>query len=356
MVASPTKSHVRIEKNRHWEDYKSLKKHWSHAGKFIREYIFDGAQTSTSAAAEIVGGHDQTIAFLGANAQVFAKSEADLAALDGDSIWMDYVSSTGVLHEAVETKLDSLSDTSLEVAVGCMSGTMLDVIASIAGSALTMTGLDLSAVAANTLAGYYIVGNGNAPYGYNQSLLIASNTAANPTVITTTTVPNANWDDDSVSIMPNLYSDVYRIRRVWTETESPDDNFQCICDKDGTNLYALVADGNSYGSAGSRYFALSSDYRCFLGRVHMEAPQSFGADADPLGFQLSVTFTPKVYDSSQAAADITLAFDFIDKLDWEPCMELQPCTDVIFTIKKTTNDAHAALMFHYDVLEVKVSE
>lgn len=356
-MAGEPKSHLRIEKNRHWEDYQSLKKYWSSAAKFIREYIFDGCQTATNAAAEVKSGTDATIAFLSANAQVFAKSEADAAALDGDSIWMDYVSSTGTLYENVETKYDSLSDTSLEVAVGCQSGTYVDVIESIAGDALTMTNLDMSAVAANTLAGWYVVGNGAAPYGYNQYLTILSNTAANPTVITCTTTPNAGWDDDSVSIQPGLYNDVYRIRRLWTETESPGNNYQCICDKDGTNIYATVDDTNTFGGAGSRYFALSSSYRCFLGRVQLFAPVGQQADNEAMSHLLTITFTPKIVATGQAAADITLAIEFNDKLDWQPCIELQPCTDVIFKINKVMNsEDFGEVTLHYDILEVKVSE
>jgi len=339
---------VYVDERRRFEDYMSMKQRFRNS--VIEEVRYIGYQLSTAAAAE-VNHTDSTIAFLGANAQVFAKSNADAAALDGKSIFCDFVSSTGVIHKNVETKLDSLTDTSLEVALGCQSGTMLDVIASIAGSALTMTNLDLSAVAANTLAGKYIVGNGNAPYGYNQSLLIASNTAANPTVITTTTVPNAGWDDDSISIVDALYSDVYRIRRMWSNLEAPTDNHLVICDKDGTNLYGIIQDLQSKGCAGSRYFAPGSTIcDSYLGYIKCKTSYELEGDATSGGFVMTVTYTPKAIGTG-TASDITLALNFNETLDWQPCIQLEPCTDVIIKIHKVVNATHQNVLIETCMLE-----
>ena len=350
MVAVPTQAVQRIERGRHFEDYTSMKQYFGNAARLEREILWDGYQVSTAAAAELTGGTDQTIALPAANLLAFVKSEADLAGLDGDSIYIDYVSSTGVLYEGVESKYDSLTDTSLEVAVGCESGTMLDVIASIAGSALTMTSLDLSAVAANTLAGYYIVGNGGAPYGYNQYLTIASNTAANPTVITTTTVPNAGWDDDSVSIMPNLYNDVFRIRRAYTETESPTDNMQVVCDFNGGNIYAVVCDGNSHTSH-SRYFSLGTDRRCFIGQIKAHFPiQNEGADSKEDGAAIQIVYTPKC-ESGQAESDVTITMPFAGSIDWQPCFEIEPLTDVYFKIYKLVDANHQIMSISIKILE-----
>jgi hypothetical protein len=354
MAGEPT-SHLRIEKNRHWEDYQSLKKYWSSAAKFISEYIFNGTQTSTDTAAEFKSGTDATIAFLGANDMVYARTEADLAALDGNSIWMDYVSSTGVLYENVETKYDSVTATTTEVPIGCESGTYVDTVASVLGDTITMTNLDMSAGAADTLAGWFVVGCGDATDQEGAYLTILSNTAANPTVITCTTTPNANWANDNVSIQSTVHPYVYRIRRLWTETESPANNYQCICDKDKTNIYGTVDDTNTYGGCGSRYFALSSSYRCFLGHIHLEAPESVGADGDNLEHMLTLTFTPKTVDSDQAAADITITRSFNGTLDWQPCFELQPCTEVTFKIHKVLNQDYVAVGLDYEILEVDLT-
>ena len=63
------------------------------------------------------------------------------------------------------------------------------------------------------------------------------------------------------------------------------------------------------------------------------------------------SFTP-LTETGQAAADITLAFDIIDNFDWQPCMELEPATDVIITIKKLDNDGDATVLIDFTCLEV----
>jgi len=338
MVAVPTKSHTRIETDRKWHNYETLKAHFA-SRKTFKEIIFDGVQTATGALAEVNPGPADTIAFLTGADIVYIAAEADLPALDGDSIWIDYATSVGVLHEGVKTKLDAVTavnGTATEVPVGCMSGTYVDAVAIVAGSVLTMTNLNRSTF--NDLKGWYVVACGDATDQEGAYLTILSNTAASPTLITTTTVPNANWAADNVSIQKELHNDVYRVRRMYAETESPTDNYQCVCDKDQTNIYAVIADGNTYGGAGSRYFALNSDYRCFIGQLIITAPLRAVTDGEALGYQVSITFTP-LSKSGQAAADITLAFDFQEKLVWEPCIELEPATDVIIKIKAILNDA-----------------
>ena len=352
MAAVPTKSQTRIVSNQKWDDYRSLKDYWAKEGrKTVKEVLYTGVQTATQTAAEYVQMGD-TIAFLGANDIVYAASEADLAALDGDSLFMDYADSTGGLHEAVETKYDSVTSTATEVPIGCLSGTYVDAVAAVDGDTLTMTNLN-NTTRVNNLAGWYVVACGDATDQEGAYLTILSNTLASPTVITCTTTPNANWAADNVSVQNTLNNDVYRIRRIWAETESPTDNYQCIADKDQTNIYALVADGNVNGGAGSRYFALSSSYRCFIGKVDVLAPAGFQADNESLCHAISITYTPKKTTGTTTAADITLSMEFNDHFHWEPCIELEPCTDVIFKINKVLNsEDFIETTLDYTILEV----
>jgi hypothetical protein len=349
MAATPTKSQLRIETNRKWEDYKTLKAYWS-PRKVIREILYTGSQTATNASAEIVqiGG---TVAFLGANDIVYAKSEADLAALDGDSIYIDYASSTGTLYEGIETKLDSGTSTATEVPIGCLSGSYVDTVAAVNGDVLTMTGLNSSVV--DEFAGWYVVACGDATDQEGAYLTILSSSAASPTLLTCTTTPNANWAADNVSVQKTLNNDVYRIRRMWTETESPTDNNQYICDKDETNIYAIVPDGSTFGGSGSRYFALSSSYTCYLGRVEAWAPHGFHADNESLCHQITITYTPVKATGTTTASDITQAIEFNDHFLWEPCIELEPCTDVIFKMHKILNsEDFIEVTLDYSILEV----
>lgn len=335
MVAVPTKSHTRIIKDRKYHNFETLKAHFSKKSKTFKEVIFDGVQTSTGGLVEVNPGPADTIAFLTGADIVYIASEADLGALDGDSIWIDYATSAGVLHEGVKTKLDSETSTATEVPVGCLSGLYVDLINAVAGDTVTMTLLNRTKT--DDLKGWYLVACGDATDQEGTYLTVLSNTAASPTVITCTTTPNGNYAADTVSVQPTLHNDVYRIRRMYAETESPTDNYQCVCDKDQTAIYGVIADGNTYGGAGSRYFALDSNYKCFIGQLTLTAPLRAVTDAEALGHQVSVTFTPKS-ETGQAAADITLAFDFQEKLVWEPCIELEPATDVIVKIKAILND------------------
>jgi len=336
MVAVPTKSHTRIEKDRKYHNYETLKAHFSKKSKTFKEVIFDGVQTATGGLVEVNPGPADTIAFLSGADVVYIASEADLAALDGDSVWIDYATSVGVLHEGVETLLDTETSTATVVPVGCLSGLYVDLVNAVAGDNLTMTLLNRTKT--DDLKGWYVVACGNAADQEGAYLTILSNTAASPTVITCTTTPNINWAADTVSIQPTLHNDVYRVRRMYAETESPTDNYQCVCDFNQGNIYAVIADGNTYGGAGSRYFALDSNYRCFIGQLIVTAPLRAVTDGEALGYQASITFTP-LSKTGQAAADITLAFDFQEKLVWEPCIELEPATDVIVKIKAILNDA-----------------
>lgn len=331
----PTKSHTRIETDRRWHNYESLKAHFAKKSTTFKEVIFDGAQTMTGTTAEINPGPAETIAFNTATNMVYIASEADLAGLDGDSIWLDYATSVGVLHEGVETLLDTETSTDTEVPVGCISGLFIDAVAAVNGDTLTMTGLNRTKL--DDLKGWYVVACGDATDQEGAYLTILSNTAASPTVITCTTTPNANWAADNVSVQPTLHNDVYRIRRMYAETESPTDNYQCVCDLNQGNIYGVIADGNTYGGAGSRYFALSSAYRCFLGQLILTAPMRQVADGETWGHQVAITFTP-LSETGQPAADITLTFDFQDKLVWEPCIELEPATDVIIKVHAILND------------------
>lgn len=349
MAADPPTAVQITEENRRWEDYTSLKQHFKHDR--IKEIRFIGHQLSTAAAAE-VNGVSATIAFLGANDIVYVKSQADLAALDGDSIYLDYCSSTGVIYEGVESKLDSVTSTATEVPIGCESGTYVDTVAAVDGYTLTMTNLDLSSATANGLAGWYVVGSGDATHQEGAYLTISSNTAANPTVITCTTEPNANWADDNVSVQETLNNDVYRIRRMYAETESPADNEQYICDKDETNIYGIIPDTQTHGHAGSRWFAPASTTRTFLGRVICKVSELLEGDATAGGMYLTVTYTPKAESTNTSAADTTVVMSFMEDLDWQPCIELEPATDVIFRIHKLVDADHVTVFFERTILEV----
>lgn len=348
----------RIIRDRRFEDYRSLKQYFRNS--ICNEILWSGHQLTTNAAVELMGG-DDTIAALGANDIVYVRSEADLAALDGDSIYIDYVSSTGIVYEGIESLLESTTDTSTEVPIGCEASTKYDTVASVLGETITMTGLN-SAVA-NDLVGEYVIGCVGEQAG--AYLIVDSNTLASPTVITGTTTPNANWAADTVSVQANLYNDVYRIRQMYTETEAPTDNKLYVCDLDASNIYASIQDGGTRANH-ARYFAPTRYYSVggianttnridsYLGKIHASFP-AVQADAEVEGAYIQVTFTPRQISALEAGgtpADVTFSFYVQGEFDWEPCVLLQRNTDVIIKVAKSLNADHANMFVEYAILEV----
>lgn len=357
MADVPGTGCLRIERDRHFEDYRSLKQYYR--GSICNEILYAGHQLTTAAAVELQGS-EATFAVPAANGYVYAKSEADLAALDGDSIYFDYVDSDGVIYEGCEAMLDDQIGTDEEVPYGFVAGatygTRHDTVASVAGDTITMTNLNSSS--ANDLAGLTVLGLTGDQAG--ATLIIASNTAASPTVITCTTTPNANWAADTVCI-GTFPATFYRLRQMYLETESPTDNKQYLCDIDGSNLYGIVSDGGSRANF-SRYFVPVSYNansahlitHAYLGKIHASFP-NVQADAEIEGAFIQVTFTPFQINANEiggAPSDVVLKFYVQGEFTWEPCIRLEPKTDVIIQIGKTLNADHAQMFVETAILEV----
>lgn len=345
-------SFKRVEKNRKWEDYQSLKRYWSNRGNAMAEVIFEGNQVTTGAAAEVVDGA-ATIAFNAADTQLYIAQEIDDANYDGKKVWIDYVDSDGILHEDVETVLDSATSTATEVPIGCLGTPYVEAISARSATGVTMTAI--AGTIANQYAGWYIVACGDATHQEGNYLTVASSSVSTPVVLTTTGVPDADWADDNVSLQKELHQDVYRIRRMWTETEAAATKSFHVVDKDASNGYAVIPDTLTYGSCGSRYTALdTATYRSFLGRLQIDGGQRQTADADVKSLVATITFTP-LPETGQAAADTTIAINFLDKLDWQPCIELAEASDVIVKIHSELNDvAFATLHITFTCLEITI--
>ena len=345
MAILETKGLSRIKRNRYFEDYKSLKEYFKNSQ--IDEVLFDGFFVSAGAVAECQSDTTTAAAALGANDIVYVRSEADLAALRAKSIYITYVSSTGVVS-VTESKSET-ANSSTEVPIGCEGGTKYDTVASVDGETITMTALNSSV--ANDLAGQYVIGCVGEQSG--NYLTILSNTAASPTVITATSTPNANWAADTVSVQANLYNDVYRIRSMGSAVEAPTDNNVWCCDSDATNKYGIISDANTE-AAPVRYFTpiatSGQNTRYFLGKVQAKATIINEGDTTATGFIVQVRFTPKATNSSIPAADKLMNLEFNEILDWQPCIELEPATDVIFYIGD--NGTVGEVYLNYSMLEV----
>lgn len=338
-----SKGHSRILRDRRWEDYRSLKQYFRNND--LEEFVYEGHHESAGAVAEIQADSVTSVAYLNAEAMIYARSEADLAALDGDSVYVDYLDDAGVIHET-ETLLDNDISTDTEVPLGCEA--LLDTVASVAGKTITLTALGGTL---NQYAGMYVVGVSGDQKGVGN--LIISNTAATPTVITLTDTPNANYAADIISIQSNYYDDVYRIRKMTCETEAPTDNNIWLCDHDGSNKYGVISDANSQAAI-TRYFTPAAttgrNTKYFLGKIQARGTIINEGDTTATGFILGVRYTPKAVDANTPAADIYQELEFNEFLNWEPCIELEPATDV--TISIGDNGTAGAVHVSLTVLEI----
>ena len=349
MANEPTQAVSRIIRDRKFEDYRSLKQYFRNHN--IEEVLFFGYDTTTATAAEIDPDPSDTIAYLGAEAQVYVKAEADLAALDGDSVYVTYLDDAGVVN-TVETLLDDATGTDEEMPLG--NENVKDTVAAVDGTfkLITLTAL---AGTLNQYAGKYMVCYFGDQKG--TSHLINSNTAATPTILTLATASAANLAADLISIQTNPCVDVFRIRAMSCETEAPADNKIMVCDHDGSNIYAIISDGSSIAAV-PRYFVpeLTTDKntRYFLGYIKASTfTHNLTANNAELGYVIHLTYTPKQKDSNVPAVEVEeIELPFQDKFEWEPCLELEPGTDVKILIHKHLDADHELLFVDYGFLEV----
>jgi len=344
MALLESTGHVRKLTQREWDDYASLKKaHWH---RKYEEIIFNGFDLSAGAVAEFNAAADLTIAHLSAEAQVYIKSQTDLEALDGDSIYIDYLDDDGILHENVETLLDDATGTDEEMPLG--NENIKDTVAAVDGITVTLTALNGGEDGYN---GKYMVVYSGDQKGTNS--LIVDTSDDDPSVLTVADEQNANLAGDLISIQSDPYEDFYRIRSMTSETEALTDNAIVLCDHNGGNLYCAINDANTQ-AAPCRYFvpAITSgkntDY--YLGYIKARGTIINEGDGTATGFIVQVRYTPKALNSNVPAADILQSFEFNEFLHWEPCIELEPATDVIFYIGD--NGLAGEIHLEYAILEV----
>jgi len=151
----------------------------------------------------------------------------------------------------------------------------------------------------------------------------------------------------------------WRIREMYSEVESATGGGKAIVltddDMDAAARWGMIEDNESAWAA-QRYFVPSATQveHSYLGRVIAKSPQIAAAAAAIDAIILTITLTPKIIDRGepQVAADKNIVLTFNKDLDWQPCIELEPATDVIFSWNHTTTGQ--AVWFEADFLEVYV--
>ena len=342
MASVPTTGYKILVQDRRYEDYTSMKQ-WFRNSKVI-ENIFSASQVSD--VVTIIDGSDVVIATpITAEALVYLRIEADVgAAQDLKSVWVTYQDDTGAIIRTIDHMLNDTADNTVEAALGYED--IRDVIdTGEGGKVILLTGL---AGTLNQYAGMYMITQSGA--GVGDVNLIVSNTNATPTTLTVTDNTNAGADDDIIQIQTYDTSDFYRVREMYCEVEPGDDAQILLCDHNMGNIYYAIAEGGRYSAHSGFFTQPTATCRSFLGRVKAVAANVLEAAVADSGQIVSITFTPIAANANGDSADITMSLQFTNTLDWQPCIELEPATDV--TVKIT--DVTTATPVHVEVTCLEV--
>ena len=335
MATAITRGSTRFLDDRKFENYESMKKYFSAMyTNGTTEIIFDGFQTLTNAAANLEPG-DLTIAPAATEIVAFVSTLADDSNQDLKDIWVEYQSDDGIVHGPILHLLNDTADTSVEACLG--NEDVNDTIASGQGT----TACVMTALAGTTLNQYkdlyLIVQSGNEVRDVH---LITASSLATPTTLTVDPALGAAADADIAQIQEFPCDDFYRLRRMWCEIEVLTDKTIRLGDHDSSNYYGLISQGGRY-STSARYFSRdAATARCFLGRIHAHCSNETTVSKKQ-GNEFQVTFTPKAESADATASDITINVVFQDHIDWQPCFELEPATDVnikVLTLDNTNVD------------------
>ena len=154
-------------------------------------------------------------------------------------------------------------------------------------------------------------------------------------------------------------SDFYRLRQMISEVVSATGGGKAIILTDanmggGDDIFGFIDDNFSKFNLERFFVRPAAKCISYLAHVHFHSiPKAIGAGTDT--FLGSVTYTPKVLGTSdgfaepQVAAPITEVFLFADEYDWQPCIELEPATEVIFKV----GDAATAQVVHVEAVMVE---
>jgi hypothetical protein len=149
----------------------------------------------------------------------------------------------------------------------------------------------------------------------------------------------------------------YRIRQMYSEVESASGGGKMIiltdADMGGADdEFGFISDGHSEFALERFFTQPDSTHKSFLGRVECWAPIQDG-DSAAAGFACHITYTPKPNSQgaeAAVAADVTTEIEFSDHFVWEPCIELDGGTEVIFKLE----DFDTAATIHLEAILLEV--
>ena len=314
--------HKIIVEDRRWEDYTSMKQ-WFRNSR-VKEILFSGSQLMT-AVSVVVDGSDHTIAAqLTAEAVVYLSTIADDANQAAKDVYVVYQDSTGEIQTVVQHILPTTENTDTELTLGHED--VFDTCASVAGDVITMTAM---AATANQYDGWYTVGvSGNGDQVGVANLIISHTIHATTPAFTLTDTPDANTATDVISFQQVPCDDFYRAREIYCEVEVIDAKTIRLGNVGSTAVYAGIGEGHRYMANSGFFTQPSATCRSFLGYV--KASTAIDSTVTELtGSRITVFYTPLQAHALGGAVETQISLDFQDILDWQPCIELAPATDVV---------------------------
>lgn len=154
----------------------------------------------------------------------------------------------------------------------------------------------------------------------------------------------------------------FRVRQFYCEVVSDTGGGKAVLLTDvamggADDIFAFIDDDHSRAAISRYYVPIETQVEhAYLGRVKLQIPYLLEADATPGGYFLTALYTPKVLNlgEAQVAAEHTTVIGFSELLDWQPCIELEPATDVTIKIHKLVDADHVNMHIEVDFLEVYV--
>lgn len=318
----------RIISDRKFEDYKSMKTYFSSRFHATKEIIFEGYQLATAGAGVVIDGAQHTVGALITSEEVaYIATEVDDANQDAKKVWVVYQDILGVIHGPIE-HLIAAPGVGTTATVHCLGNeNVIDTAASGEGTdQCVLTGLNPGLDAYNGL--YLVCYSGDQKGDVH---LITGTSADNPTHLTITPNGGAALDTGLVSIQEFPCEDFFRVREMYCEVEPLDTKQIVLGTHDVGTVYNAIGCDARY-SAHSGYFSPdAATCRSFLGKI--KATHSIDSTVTEItGGSVFVTYTPIAANTNGDSADITVELTFSNNLEWEPCIELEPATDVIIKI------------------------
>ena len=338
--------HKLILEKRRFDDYASMKQYFQNSD--TKEVLFAGTQLLTAAYATLDGSDHTIAAQVSAEDVVYISTIADDATQQGKSLWTIYQDDTGAIQDVVLSKFDA-ADSSTEIVLGANGTGQTDTVAAVNASTLTMTA---TAATLNQFAGWYTVGISGDGDQIGVANLIVSNTAhATTPDIVLTDAPNADTATDIISIQQYPHDDFYRAREMYCEVEGVEAKTIRLGNVGSTAIYGGIGEGHRYMANCGIFTQPSATCDTYFGFIRVSTLTD-STVTEAQGAQVKIFYTPAEAHANGGAVETELEISLNGTFDWQPCIRLEPATDVVVQVKDAQGEVLEEIFVETAFLEV----